>query len=157
MSCALKYLNLSLLILFPLAWAAPVLRAGFLPVIGLSEISILTGLQALWSSDIPLAVLVTVLALFAPLAKAIGLALVQFQLASPRLLPGLAVLGKLAMADVFLLALYVVVFKGVGVGRVEVAWGLYLFSACILLSTVLSLLTARSLPPNAPKDLPTTG
>ena len=42
----LRYANLALLILFPLAWFAPLLRAGVLPLFGLSEISVITGLQA---------------------------------------------------------------------------------------------------------------
>ena len=41
------------------------------------------------------------------------------------------------MADVFLIALYIVVVKGVGAGpHVEIAWGLYLFTACIWLVLV---------------------
>jgi paraquat-inducible protein A len=47
------------------------------------------------------------------------------------------------MADVFLIALYVVVAKGIGIGRVEVAWGLYLFTACILASLAISFFTKR--------------
>ena len=47
------------------------------------------------------------------------------------------------MADVFLIALYIVVVKGMGVGRVETAWGLYLFTACILASVAISILSAR--------------
>ena len=47
------------------------------------------------------------------------------------------------MADVFLIALYIVVVKGVSIGKVETAWGLYLFTACILASLALSILTAR--------------
>ena len=66
------------------------------------------------------------------LPQVIGIALIQFRLASPRLLPALHILGKLAMADVFLVALYIVVVKGIGLGRVETGWGLYLFSACVL-------------------------
>ena len=49
------------------------------------------------------------------------------------------------MADVFLIALYIVLAKGIGWGRIEVAWGLYLFTACILGSIVISILTARAL------------
>ena len=48
---SLKLLNLSLLILFPIAWMAPLLKAGLLPFFALSEISVLTGLQALWEKD----------------------------------------------------------------------------------------------------------
>jgi paraquat-inducible protein A len=140
----LPYLNLCLLILFPIAWFAPLLRAGLdLPLFGLDEISVISGLQALWESDVALALLTTFLAVFAPYLKTIGLALVHFNLGSPKLLPGLHILGKLAMADVFLLALYVVIIKGVGMARIEVAWGLYMFTGCILASLALSILTEK--------------
>lgn len=146
----LKYANLSLLLLFPLAWFAPLLRAGIdLPLFGLSEISVISGLQALWQSDVYLALLVTVFALFAPYLKTIGLALLDFGLLSPRALPALHLLGKLAMADIFLIALYIIVVKGVGLARLEVAWGLYLFTACILASLAISL-RHRHNPPNTP-------
>ena len=138
-------LNLSLLVLFPVAWFAPLLRAGLLPLFGLSEISVISGLQSLWGSDVALALLVTMLAIFAPYLKTIGLALLHFGLLSPRVLPALHLLGKLAMADMFLLALYVVVVKGVGLAHVETAWGLYLFTGCILLSLGLSITAEKHL------------
>ena len=140
---ALKWINLSLLILYPIAWTAPLMRAGLLPLFGLSEISVLTGLQALWSTDVFLAVVVTLFALVAPYAKTVGLALVQFRLLDRRALPAIGLMGKLAMADIFLIALYITVIKGIGIGRVETAWGLYLFSACILVSLLLSLAETR--------------
>jgi uncharacterized paraquat-inducible protein A len=136
----MKWLNLSLVILFPLSWFAPLMRAGLLPIFGLDEISVVTGLQSLWGSDVALALLVTFMAVFAPMLKTLGLALMDFRLLSPRVLPVLNVLGKIAMADVFLIALYIVIVKGIGLATVEVAWGLYLFTACILLSLALSIL-----------------
>ena len=139
--------NLALLVAFPIAWFAPLMRAGILPLFKLSEISVISGLQSLWDSDVFLALLVTIFALFAPYLKTIGLALVHFDLLSPKLLPVLAWLGKLAMADVFLIALYIVLTKGVGIGKIETAYGLYLFTACILVSLVVSALTPRILPP----------
>lgn len=139
----LRYANLALLILFPVSWFAPLMRAGLLPLFGLSEISVVSGLQSLWKTDVFLALIVTVFALLAPYLKTIGLALVQYRLASPRILPALHVLGKLAMADVFLIALYIVIVKGVGMARIETAWGLYLFSFCILASLAISMATAR--------------
>ncbi len=142
---ALRYLNLSLLVLFPIAWFAPLLRAGLLPLFGLSEISVISGLQSLWESDVALALLVTAFALFAPYLKTIGLALIHFGLLRRKVLPVLSYLGKLAMADIFLIALYIVVVKGVGWAKVEVAWGLYLFTACILASIAISTLTMRAL------------
>lgn len=137
----LKACNLLLLILYPLAWWAPLMRAGLLPLFSLSEISVLTGLQSLWASDVFLALVVTVFALFAPYLKTIGLSLVHFNLLKPAALPVLHLLGKLAMADIFLIALYITLAKGIGVGRIEVAWGLYLFTACILASLWISWVT----------------
>lgn len=134
----MKYLNLALLVLFPIAWFAPLMRAALLPIFGMDEISVITGLQSLWNSDAVLALLVTFLAIFAPYAKTIGLALLHFGLLSPRALPALEVLGKLAMADVFLIALYIVIVKGAGMVTVETAWGLYLFTGCILASILIS-------------------
>ncbi len=139
----LRLANLSLLVLFPLSWFAPLMRAGLLPLFGLSEISVISGLQSLWESDVALALLVTAFALFAPYLKTLGLALVHFGLASPRILPALRLLGRLAMADVFLVALYIVVVEGVGLATVETAWGLYVFAGCVLASIAIGLLTER--------------
>ena len=139
----MKYANLCLLILFPVAWFAPLLRAALLPVFGMDEISVITGLQSLWGSDPALALLVTFLAVFAPFAKTIGLALIHFDLLHPRALPALNILGKLAMADVFLVALYVVIVKGAGYVTIEVAWGMYLFTGCILASLAMAYFTEK--------------
>ncbi|MGB0968731.1 MAG: paraquat-inducible protein A [Halocynthiibacter sp.] len=143
----LKLLNLSLLILFPLAWFAPLLRAGLLPLFGLSEITVISGLQSLWESDVILALIVTFLAIFAPYLKTIGLALIHFGLLKRKTLPVLNIMGKLAMADIFLIALYIVVIKGIGIGKVETAWGLYLFTGCILASLAVSFLTEKKKAP----------
>jgi uncharacterized paraquat-inducible protein A len=140
---ALVALNLSLLVLYPVAWAAPLLRAGLLPLFGMSEISVLSGLAVLWDSDRALAVVVAVFALLAPYAKTLGLAARHFGLVSARVMPALELAGRLAMADIFLIAIYITVAKGIGVGRVEVAWGLWLFTACILASLALTLIEAR--------------
>ena len=139
----LRFANLALLILFPLAWFAPLMRAGLLPLFGLDEISVITGLQSLWGTDVILALIVTIFAIFAPWLKTLGLALIHFNLASPKLLPALHIMGKLAMADIFLIALYIVLVKGVGLATVKTAWGLYFFTALILASLVISTLTSR--------------
>ncbi|MCB1342308.1 MAG: paraquat-inducible protein A [Pseudooceanicola sp.] len=140
----LKLANLALLIVFPVAWFAPLLRAGIdLPLFGTEEISVISGLQSLWETDVALALLVTFLAVFAPYLKTIGLALIHFGQLRRRVLPALEILGKLAMADVFLIALYVVIAKGIGLARIEVAWGLYLFTAAVLASIAISHLTAK--------------
>ncbi len=135
---------IALLLLYPIAWSAPLARASVLPFFGGREISILSGLGALWESDVILFALVALLALVAPLAKTAALIAVQWDRAPRRLLHGVQLLGRLAMADVFLIALYIVVTKGVGVGRVEVAWGLYLFTALVLAGLVLAWAEERA-------------
>ncbi|KPA23002.1 Paraquat-inducible protein A [Shimia sp. SK013] len=139
----LRLANLSLLILFPIAWFAPLMRAGVLPIFGLSEISVISGLQSLWGTDVALALLVTVFAIFAPYMKVIGISLIQFGLMRRKVLPAFEILGKLAMADVFLIALYIVIVKGAGYVKVETGWGLYLFTGCILASFAISHLTRK--------------
>ena len=109
----------------------------------LNEISVITGLQSMWESDVFLALLVTFFAIFAPYLKTIGLALIHFNLLHRKVLPVLHLLGKLAMADIFLIALYLVIAKGIGVGKIETAWGLYLFTGCILASLAISFASER--------------
>ncbi|MHA7888908.1 paraquat-inducible protein A [Roseicyclus sp.] len=140
----LAALNLALLVLFPLAWTAPLMRAGLLPLFGLEEISVLSGLAALWQGgEVALALLVALFALVAPMAKTVALALVHLSKAPLGLLPAVQVLGKLAMADVFLIAVYVTLAKGMAVGRVETAWGLWLFTACVLVSLGVAVATGH--------------
>jgi uncharacterized paraquat-inducible protein A len=133
--------NLALLVLFPWSWFQPVIRSGLVPILGLTEMSVVSGLQALWRSDPVLALIVTAFAVFAPMLKTLGLALLHAGLLDRRTLPALHVLGKLAMADVFLIALGIVVVRGAGYVTVEVAWGLYAFAACVVASLAVSLAT----------------
>ncbi len=140
----LRWVNLALLVLFPVSWFAPLMRAGLLPIFGLSEISVVTGLQSLWQSDVVLALVVTFFAIFAPLLKTLGLALVHMGWLDARAVPVLGIMGKLAMADIFLIAIYITLAKGIGLGHVEPAWGLYLFTGCILLSLIVGILSRKS-------------
>ena len=140
----MKYANLALLVLFPVACFAPLMRAALLPIFGMDEISVITGLQSLWASDPALALLVTFFAIFAPFAKTLGLALIHFNLLSRQTLPALHLIGKLAMADIFLIALYIVIAKGAGYVTIETDWGLYLFTGCILTSLLISHKTETS-------------
>jgi paraquat-inducible protein A len=141
---ALIAVNLALLVLFPVAWAAPLMRAGLLPLFGLEEISVLSGIAALWhDGEAALAAIVILFALVAPMAKTLCLTLIHLSRLPARLLPALQTLSKLAMADVFLIAVYITLAKGIAVGRVETAWGLWLFTGCVLVSLGLGIWTAR--------------
>ena len=142
MAKLLRLANYALLVLYPVAWFAPLLKAGFiLPIFGLTEISVVSGLQSLWESDAALALVVTMLAIFLPYMKSIAIALIHSRLLSPRLLPLLTWLGRLAMADVFLIALYIVIAKASAPTQIETQWGLWLFTGCVLASLFISALT----------------
>jgi len=148
MTVFLRLANLSLLILFPVAWFAPLMKSGILPFLSLKENSIMSALQGIWTHDVYLALLMTFFAIFAPYIKIIGLALIHFNLMSTKLLNALTFVGKLAMADIFLIAIYIVIYTGISVagvnGHIETAWGLYLFTGCVIASLVVSLLTKRT-------------
>lgn len=135
--------NLVLLVAFPVAWFAPLMSVRLWRFGSDQTVSGISGLQGLWAEDVALALAVTFFAIVAPVVKVLGLGLVQTGLASPRLLGPIFVVGKLAMADVFLVAVWIVAFKGLGIGSIEVLWGLYLFTACVLGALLLSVLTER--------------
>jgi len=137
--------NLALLILYPVSWFAPLARAGWLPYFSGSEISLIGGVRDLWQSDAALAALVALFAVAIPYGKTIVLALVHFGLLGSRSLPLVEAIGKLSMADVFLIALYIVMVKGVGIGHVASAWGLWLFTACVLASFWVGFETRRKI------------
>jgi len=147
MKLFLKIANLSLLVLFPIAWFAPILKSGFVPFLGLDENSIMSALAQTWGHDIYLALLMTFFAIFAPYIKIVSLALIQFDLMSKKLMGAVTFIGKLAMADVFLISIFIVLFTGIEVagvkGRVETSWGLYLFTLCVVSSLLNSILTKR--------------
>ena len=151
-----RAVNLALLVAFPVAWFVPLIRTGLFPewrmpgwmgggtLFGPDAVSVISGLQALWGADVPLALAVTFFALVAPMAKCAGLALIHFGLLDDRARGAIGVMGKLAMADNFILALVVVIAKGIGVGTVEVAWGMYLFGGCVIASLLVALVDGRA-------------
>ena len=138
-------LNLTLLLLYPASWLAPLARAGFLPFFSGNEITVLGGVADLWISDASLAALVAVFAIVIPYGKTLSLAAIHFGWLGSRALPLIEIIGKLSMADVFLIALYIVLVKGVGVGHVVSAWGLWLFTGCVLASIWVGFETKRKL------------
>jgi len=138
-------LNLLLLTLYPVSWIAPLARAGFLPFFSGNEITILGGVRDLWQSDAALAALVALFAIVIPYGKTLYLAAVHFGHLGPRALSLIEIIGKLSMADVFLIALYIVLVKGVGIGHVVSAWGLWLFTGCVLASIWVGFETNRKI------------
>jgi uncharacterized paraquat-inducible protein A len=140
----LRLLNLSLLIFFPISWIAPLFRAGVLHLFGMKEISILSGIASLWQTDIFLALIVILFAIIAPIAKILTYEALATGRLPLRAKPWLFHLGRLAMADIFLIAIYITVAKGLGIGRIDVAWGLYVFTVSVLVSLGLSFQSQSS-------------
>jgi len=138
-------LNLALLVLYPVAWLSPLAHAGFLPFFSGNKVTVIGGVRNLWESDAALAVLVGLFAVVIPYAKTLCLAAVHFGRLGPRALPLIEIVGKLSMADVFLIALYIVLVKGVGIGHVVSAWGLWLFTGCVLASLWVGYQTKRKI------------
>ncbi|MCF6304980.1 MAG: paraquat-inducible protein A [Rhodobacteraceae bacterium] len=141
----LKLLNLSLLVLFPVAWFAPMANAGLLPWFGRTDISVITSISSLWETDVFLASLVAGFAIVAPTLKTLLLAAIHLGWLGSNMLDALAILAKLAMADIFLIALLIVMAKGVGIGQIETGWGIYLFTFCVMLSMLVTELTKKQM------------
>jgi len=137
--------NLCLILLYPAAWLAPLAEAGVLPWFGGESITILGAVEALWQNDPALAGLVGLFAIAIPYAKTTVLAAVHFGYLRARAVIAVEIVGKLSMADVFLIALYIVISKGVGLGYVTSAWGLWLFTGCVLASLWIGHATRRRL------------
>ena len=140
-----RFANLSLLLVFPLAWWAPLARAGLLPWFSGTEVSVLSGIGDLWQADRVLAVLIALFAIVIPYSKTLVLAAVHLGRLGSQALPLVEAVGKLSMADVFLVAVYIVVVKGVGIGHVSTAWGLRLFTGCVLVSLWVVWATGRAM------------
>ena len=107
------------------------------------------GVADLWDADAALSILVAVFAIAIPYLKTLALAAIHLGFLAGRALPVIEIVGKLSMADVFLIALYIVMVKGIGVGHVATAWGLWLFTACVLTSIWVGWTTARRLKEDA--------
>lgn len=69
--------------------------------------------------------------------KIIGMVLMYFGLLDGVVKLVLIWLVWLVMVDVFLLVIYVVIVKGIGLGCVELVWGFYLFIGCVIVLVVI--------------------
>jgi paraquat-inducible protein A len=131
----------ALLLALPVTWWLPLFTAR-VPFLWREEISIASGLVELWRLDLLLFFIVLVFSVIAPTLKLATSLYVWHRVPTERAaawLERLTLLGKLSMAELFLLALVIVGFKGVGIGRIEVAWGLHAFAGVVLLSLAASI------------------
>ena len=76
-----KYVNLTLLILYPISWFSPLMSAGLLPLFGMSEITIISGILTLWQDDPFLSLIVVLFAVLLPMGKTLCKAAIDFGMA----------------------------------------------------------------------------
>ena len=128
------------------AWWLPLIETNHLLQWSPDNLSVLDGLARLYSDgELFLAGVILVLAILVPFAKNLLSLFVWYFLdptetATKRFVWILSVLGKWGMADVFLIALGVVLVKGIPGTEISVRYGLWVFSAavaCSILSTNL--------------------
>lgn len=137
------------------AWWVPLFTAR-VPFLWRQDVSVASGLVELWRLDLFLFLVVLLFSVVTPLLKVGASLLVWYRVPAAgarRWLPRLALLGKLSMTELFLLAVVIVGFKGVGIGQVEVAWGLYLFGAVVLASLAISLWAESALGAGGEKSM----
>lgn len=147
------------LALVPVTWWLPLFTAR-MPFLWRQEVSIASGLIELWRLDLVMCLVVLFFSVLAPLAKGAALAWVWYRVPAPRAgrqLDRLALLSKLAMTEIFLLAVVIVGLKGVGIGKVEVSWGLHGFVAALLLSYLGSTWAWASLATSRPAPVADVG
>ncbi len=135
------------LILLPVGWWLPLVRTRIF-FFDRSEISILGGVSILWGTDRVLCLLVVLFSMVAPVAKAFSGLWLWYRVpihGAARWITALSILSKISMAEVFLVAVVVVGFKGIGLGTITVASGFYLFAAVVVGSLALSLLSGMEL------------
>lgn len=138
-------LTAALAVLFPVAWFAPLMTVKVKLAFwaGGTDLSMISTLQSVWTEDAALGLVLTFAAIVAPTVKVLGTGLMLLRLLSPRVGGVLYHIGRFAMADVFLIAVYVALFKGMDGGTITTGWGLWLFTGCVLASLALSLAAER--------------
>lgn len=145
-----------LAIAFPVAWFAPLMTVKVKLAFWGSgtNVSLISTLQSLWAEAPVLALVLSFLTLAAPMLKLLGMGLMLTGLLSHRAEGALWLLGRLAMADVFLIVVYMALFKGIDAGTITPQWGLWAYTGAVLGSLGVSLAMGR-LP--LPHGIGTTG
>lgn len=143
---AAAIVNAALLVVLPFVWTLPLIESRNLFFFS-SETSILSGARELYDSDLFLFLVVVVFAMAVPYAKLVLYGYVWFVARKPSeaVLRFGHLLAKLSMTDVFLFALLLLVVKGIAAAEIIVRPGLYAFSAAVLASLVVGIVTDTAL------------
>jgi paraquat-inducible protein A len=133
------------LIILPVTWWMPLFHTELLVFIE-NDVSVIGAAQSLVEIDWFLCAVVVLFGMIVPVGKLLGLLVAWTMLPGERgrrWISALNKIGKFSMLDVFLIAITIVGLKGVGLGKVEIAPGLYAFSGVVLMILGLSFWMER--------------
>lgn len=141
--------NLALLVLFPIAWFAPLIeyQAGiwWLPFSNQSgQKSTIQALALLWDANLILALSITILVLIVPILKIIGSLLVMFGILAHSIQPALSYFGKISSIEIFVASILIVVATEMSALEITALWGTYFLLGCVTLSFILQFFSLPS-------------
>jgi paraquat-inducible protein A len=133
------------LIALPFTWFLPLFRTELLVFLD-NEVTVIGAARTLFKADLLLFAVIVLFGMVVPVAKLA--ALIYAWAVVPRekgraWIGALAKISKFSMLDIFLIAVTIVGLKGVGLGKVETAYGLYAFACVVLMILALSFWTDR--------------
>ncbi len=133
------------LIALPFTWFLPLFRTELLVFLD-NEVTVIGAARTLLKADLMLFAVIVLFGMVVPVAKLTGLlyawAILPREMARTWI-GGLNKISKFSMLDIFLIAVTIVGLKGVGLGKVEIAYGLYAFAVVVLMILALSFWADR--------------
>jgi len=133
------------LVALPFTWFLPLFRTELLVFLD-NEVTVMGAARTLLKADLLLFAVIVLFGMIVPVAKLV--ALLHAWTILPRekargWIGGLNKISKFSMLDIFLIAVTIVGLKGVGLGKVETAYGLYAFAGVVLMILALSFWADR--------------
>ena len=128
------------IIALPVSWHLPLFRTELLIFLE-NQVTLLGAVATLAEADLLLCAIVVLFGMVFPLAKLSALLYAWFALPRTRAHSWIGVIGKVSkfsMLDVLLIAIGIVGLKGVGMGKVKVEYGLYVYAGIVIVALVLS-------------------
>jgi paraquat-inducible protein A len=131
-----------LLVALPVSWFLPLFRTQ-VAVFFKNEVSVIGAVQSLYDTDLAICAIVVAFGMVIPMAKLAAYLVAWLALPVERSrswIKFLARISKFSMLDIFLIAVTIVGFKGVGLGKVTVEYGLYVFAGLVIAIVFLSFM-----------------
>lgn len=129
------------LITLPITWHLPLFRTELLVFLE-NEVSLLGAVMVLAETDLILCAIVVLFGMAFPVAKLSALLYAWFAMPrakAPCWINFIGKVSKFSMLDVMLIAVVIVGLKGVGMGRVQVEYGLYAYAGVVISALLVSL------------------